>query len=146
MRKIVVVSSVALLMATGCSPVNPQSVGGEGAKIGGPMKCVVHVFADDDEITVNHEPLRAKYCAATGIRRKVVWIITGPAAADYKFGQVTFKDKPSKLECGSQRSNRQFECTFDKGDDAKPVVYRYGITLEGTGSKREISVDPTMIN
>lgn len=146
MRRFLFVSSVALLTATGCSSVNPQSIGNDAAKLSAPAKCVVHVFADDDEVTVSHEPVRAKYCAATGNRRKIAWIVAGPGAADYQFGQVRFKDNPPKLDCAPQPSNRRFECSFDKGDDAKPATYRYGITLKSTRGKPDITVDPTMIN
>lgn len=137
-----VLAGSALL--AGCAMTSGGSAGFD-AQISAraPEKCKVKVsFDEDDEITVDHEPVRVKRCAGAG--RKVVWVLDGPEAKGWSFHQtegITMKQSTgATVTCGPDGA--RYVCTFSQPSSAEKRAY----TIKLVKSTSVRTLDPTVFN
>lgn len=123
------------------------SVGYDATHFRAPARCVVHIFFEDDEIAIDHEPLRTRGCPASDVPW-VVWRLPSPrpGAPTYTFAEDGIRfDKagaPPGLKC--VRSPQVVMCSFDreKAGSGKPYPYSIRVLKDGKLLKE---LDPIMI-
>lgn len=132
------------VLLAGCAGSQGLGKDDPGASVRAPDKCKVKVsFDEDDEITVDHEPVRVKRCAGSG--RKVVWSLDGPDAKGWSFHPtegIAMKVTTGVARVDCAADGPRYSCTFTQPSALEKRAY----TIKLVKSTVTRTLDPTVFN